>query len=409
MDDIFRYAIGIDVGTENVRAVVATVGKDGKLTVVGYNESKNAGMRKGIVANLAGPAEAIDKTLGEVERMSGYEINSATVSVNGAQILTTNIEGMIAVGDLEHEINFDDLDRIQQVATTGRIPANRDILSVIPLGYSIDGQSGMKDPIGMIGSRLEMKASVITALSPNCVNLRKTCEAAKVIPSSIIPSVVAGATAVLSEKQKENGVAVVDFGGTTTSVAIYEEGDLQYVGVVPAGSNNVTNDLAIVLEVNTDIAEEIKRRYVDAAFNDKKDVVLKVGREEMKFDREVIDDVVKARLEEIFDKVRKELKKAGFDRRLPEGIVLIGGGARMRGIEVFAKQAFEASVKIGIPEGLSGVADSIKKPEYAVAIGLMMFDSMRDGENISKGKNKIKKEKSSKGDGMFRKFFKKFK
>lgn len=409
MDDIFRYAIGIDVGTENVRAVVATVGKDGKLTVVGYNESKNAGMRKGIVANLAGPAEAIDKTLGEVERMSGYEINSATVSVNGAQILTTNIEGMIAVGDLEHEINFDDLDRIQQVATTGRIPANRDILSVIPLGYSIDGQPGMKDPIGMIGSRLEMKASVITALSPNCVNLRKTCEAAKVIPSSIVPSVVAGATAVLSEKQKENGVAVVDFGGTTTSVAIYEEGDLQYVGVVPAGSNNVTNDLAIVLEVNTDIAEEIKRRYVDAAFNDKKDVVLKVGREEMRFDREVIDDVVKARLEEIFDKVRKELKKAGFDRRLPEGIVLIGGGARMRGIEVFAKQAFEASVKIGIPEGLSGVADSIKKPEYAVAIGLMMFDSMRDGENISKGKNKIKKEKSSKDDGLFKKFFKKFK
>lgn len=409
MDEIFRYAVGIDVGTENVRAVVATVGKDGKLTVVGYNESKNAGMRKGIVANLAGPAEAIDKTLGEVERMSGYEINFASISINGAQILTTNVEGMIAVGDLEHEINFDDLDRVQQVATTGRIPANRDVLSIVPLGYSIDGQPGMKDPVGMIGSRLEMKASVVTALSPNCVNLRKSCESAKVIPSVLIPSVVAGANAVLSEKQRENGVAVVDLGGATTSVAIYEEGDLQYVGVVPAGSNNVTNDLAIVLEVNTDIAEEIKRRYVNADFSDTKDVVLKIGREEMKFERKVIDEVVKARLEEIFDKVRKELKRAGFDRRLPEGIVLIGGGARMRGIEIFAKSAFEASVKIGIPEGLSGVADSIKKPEYAAAIGLMMFDAVQDGGGASKGKSKIKKDKGPKGDGVLKRFFKKFK
>lgn len=408
MDEIFRYVVGLDVGTDNVRAVIATINKDRKLTVVGYNETKNSGMRKGIVANLAGPAEAIDKTLGEVERMSGYEINSATISINGAQILTTRVEGMIAVGMPDHEIATDDLDRVEQVAVTGRIPANMDILDVVPLSYALDEQGGIKDPVGMVGSRLEMRASIITALSPNCSSLKRVAEAAKVSAERLVPSVVAAAKAVLLEKQMENGVAVIDFGAATTSVAVFEEGDLQYVGVVPAGSNNVTNDLAIMLEVNTDIAEEIKRRYVNAEFNETKDVVLKIGREEMKFDRQKIDEVVEARLEEIFEKARKELKKAGFDRRLPEGIVLTGGGAKMRGIESFAKKILEASVKLGeIGDFSGGVSDAIKKPEYATAIGLMMMAA--ESDNVKKiPKNKKKTGKKEKKEGFLKRFFKKF-
>lgn len=408
MDETLRYVVGLDVGTENVRAVLATVNKDKKLTVVGYNEKRNSGMRKGIVANLAGPAEAIDKALGEVERMSGYEVNSATVSINGAQILTTRVEGMIAVGMSDHEITPDDLDRVEQVAVTGRIPANMDILDVVPLGYALDEQGGIKDPVGMVGSRLEMRASVITALSPNCSNLRRSTELAKVNADKLVPSVVAAAKAVLSERQMENGVAVVDLGAATTSVAIFEEGELQYVGVVPAGSNNVTNDLAIMLEVNTDIAEEIKRRYVNAEFNEGKNVVLKVGRDEMHFDRKKIDAVVEERLEEIFEKIRKELKRAGFDRKLPEGIVLTGGGAKMRGIDGFAKKILEASVKIGeIGDYSGGVADAIKKPEYATAIGLAMI-AMEGGGAIKTPKSKKKTGKKEKKEGFLRKFFKKF-
>ena len=408
MDEISRYAVGLDVGTENVRAVVATVSKDGKLTVVGYNEAKNAGMRKGIVANLTGPAEAIDRTLGEVERMSGYEIDSATISTSGAQILTTRVEGMIAVGMPDHEITIDDLDRVEQVAVTGRIPANRDVLDVVPLGYSLDGQDGVKDPVGMTGSRLEMRASVVTALTPNCVNLKKTTEAARVTAERLVPTAVAAGRAVLSEKQKENGVAVVDFGSATTSIAVFEEGELQFTGVVPVGSNNVTNDLAIVLKVNTDIAEEIKRRHVSAAFLETKDVMIKVGREDLCFERQEIDEVVKDRLDEIFSKVRKELKKAGFDRRLPEGIVLTGAGAKMRDINIFAKIALEASVKIGVPDGLSGVVDEVQKPEYAVAVGLMLMSAEgASGEKImraskKKGGNKERKE------NILKKFFSKF-
>ena len=373
MDEAVKYAVGLDVGTDNVRAVVATQTREGQLSVVGYNEAKNAGMRKGILANLAGPADAIDKMLGEVERMSGYEIHSATVSINGSQLLTTKTEGMIAVGTAEHEINDEDLYRVEDVAVTGRIPANREILDVIPFGYSIDGQEGVRDPIGMTGARLEMKANVVSALSPNCVNLRRALEGAKLGVERVVPSVVAAARAVLNERQKENGVAVIDLGAATTAVAIYEEGDLQYVGVVPAGSNNITNDLAICLEINTEVAEEIKKRYITGSFSGEKDIVIKINREEMTFEREKVDEVVRARLEEIFDKVKKELRKAGYEKRLPEGAVLVGGGAKMRDIEVFAKEALEMSVKIGTPKGLGGVASAIEKPEYAAAIGLMLY------------------------------------
>ena len=389
MDNDNRFVTGLDVGTENVRAVIATVGKDGGVAIVGYNEGKSAGMRKGIPANLAGPAGAIDKMLGEAERMGGYDVRSAYVSINGSQILSTKTEGMIAVGTAEHEINDDDLDRVEDVAVSGRIPANRDVLDVVPLEYALDGQGGIKDPLGMSGARLEMRANVISALTPNCENLKKATATADVQAQRLIPSAVAAARAVLTDRQKENGVAVVDFGATTTAVAVYEEGDLQYVGVVPAGSNNVTNDLAIVLAIDPDIAEEIKTRFVTGDFDTEKSPVIKIkvakdGKEgkERTFDRKEVDEVVRARLEEIFGEIRKKLKSARYDQRLPEGIVLVGGGAKMRDIDLFAKKALEASVKIGVPLGLGGVADAVAKPEYATAVGLALIAAEESATSV---------------------------
>ena len=224
MDEISRYAVGLDVGTENVRAVLASVNKEGKISVIGYNEAKNSGMRKGVVINSVGPSEAINNMLGEVERMSGVEVKNAFISINGAHILSTKTEGMIAVGTVEHEINEEDLDRVKDVAVIGRIPVNRDVLDVVPLSYAIDGQDGIKNPVGMNGARLEMKANVISALSPNCELLRKATEQADVVALGMVPTAVAAAKAVLNEKQLENGVAVVDLGAATTSIAVFEEG-----------------------------------------------------------------------------------------------------------------------------------------------------------------------------------------
>ena len=411
MDNDKRFVTGLDVGTENVRAVIASVDKEGNVAVVGYNEGKSAGMRKGVPANLAGPAGAIDKMLGEAERMGGYDVRSAYVSINGSSILSTRTEGMIAVGTAEHEINGDDLDRVEDVAVSGRIPANRDVLDVIPLEYALDGQGGIKDPIGMAGARLEMRACVVSALTPNCENLKKATASADVQAERLIPSVVAGARAVLTDRQRENGVAVIDMGAATTSVAVYEEGDLQYVGVVPAGSNNITNDLAIVLAIDPELAEEIKKRFVTGDFDTEKSPVIKVSREgkgERAFNRKEVEEVVKARLDEIFSEIRKKLKSAKYDQRLPEGIVLIGGGAKMRDVDLFAKKVLEASVKIGIPQGLGGVADAIEKPEYATAVGLAILASEDSQYNAPVSKKSQKSHKSAKSLGFLKKIFSKF-
>lgn len=413
MDNEKRFVTGLDVGTENVRAVIATVESDGSLAIVGYNEGKSTGMRKGVPANLAGPAGAIDKMLGDAERMGGYDVRSAYVSINGSQILSTKTEGMVAVGAVDHEINDDDLDRVEDIAVSGRIPANRDVLEVVPLEYALDGQGGIKDPLGMSGARLEIRANVISALTPNCENLKKATASADVEAQRLVPSAVAAGKAVLTERQKENGVAVIDFGATTTSVAVYEEGDLQYVGVVPAGSNNITNDLAIVLAIDPDMAEEIKQRFVTGNFNSEKSQIIKIGKEgktERNFERKEVEEVVKARLEEIFGEIRKKLKSARYDQRLPEGIVLTGGGAKMRDIDIFAKEALEASVKIGIPLNIGGVADAVSKPEYATAVGLAMLaaeDSHYDKPANTKKSKKAPKAKKPSGN-IFKKLFSKF-
>ncbi len=405
MDNDKRFVTGLDVGTENVRAVIASVNKEGKIAVVGYNEGKSAGMRKGIPANLAGPAGAIDKMLGDAERMGGYDVRNAYVSINGSTVISTNTEGMIAVGTVEHEIDGEDLDRVEDVAVTGRIPANRDVLDVVPLEYALDGQGGIKDPLGMSGARLEIRACVISALSPNCENLKKATATADVRADRLIPSVVAAAKAVLNERQKENGVAVVDLGAATTSVAVYEEGDLQYVGVVPAGSNNITNDLAIVLAIDPELAEEIKIRFVTGNFDNDKSPAIRVGKNnERTFDRKEVEEVVKARLEEIFGEVRKKLKAAKYDQRLPEGIILVGGGAKMRDIDLFAKKALEAAVKIGVPTGLDGVADAIEKPEFAAAVGLAMYAAEENATESQTTKKSAKKSKP----GLLKKLFSKF-
>ena len=410
MDNNNRFITGLDVGTENVRAVIASVNNDGKIAIVGYNEGKSAGMRKGIPANLAGPAGAIDKMLGDAERMGGYDVRSAYVSINGSTVISTHTEGMIAVGNAEHEINGEDLNRVEDVAVSGRIPANRDVLDVIPLEYALDGQGGIKDPLGMAGARLEIRANVISALTPNCENLKRATMNADVEALRLIPSVVAAAKAVLTERQKENGVAIIDFGATTTSIAIYEEGDLQYIGVVPVGSNNITNDLAIVLAIAPDLAEEIKTRFITGSFHTDKSPAIKVGKHgERAFERKEVEDVVIARLEEIFDEVRKKLKAAHYDQRLPEGIVLTGGGAKMRDIEIFAKKCLEAAVTIGVPQGLDGVSKAVEKPEFATAVGLALI-AAEDAQYQNPTGKKSKKSKSSKTNsgGFIKRLFSKF-
>lgn len=408
MDEISRYVAGVDVGTANVRAVVASISEKGQLNVIGYGEAPNSGMRKGVVANLTGPQQAINKVLCDVERMSGYNVNAAAFSINGPQIMSARTEGMIAVGAMEHEINLDDLERVEEVALQGRTSPNQHVLRVVPLQFILDGQGGIKDPLGMTGSRLEMQANVVTTITPNFDNLCKVAELANAVPEQVVPSVIAAARAVLSERQMENGVAVVDIGAATTGVAIFEENDLQYIGVVPVGSNNITNDLAVMLAIDTEIAEEIKRRFATGNFGESESpVVIRWRGKELRFERDQIDEVVQARLEEILELVRKELKRAHYEQRLPEGVVLTGGGAKMRDIEKFVRATLNTSVKIGIPSGLAGVTDAVERPEYATAVGLMLMAADGGGAGLPKKMQKKAKKGAKKG-GFFKKILGKF-
>ena len=411
MEEVSRFAVGLDVGTENVRAVMTSLDKDGALSVVGYGEAPNTGMRKGSVVNLSGPAEAIDKVLGEVERMTGKEIDSAVVSINGTSIYSFRTTGMIVTGPENHEINEEDLARIEDVAVRGQLPPNLEVLEVVPLEYSLDNHTGIKNPLGMIGTKLEVRTNVVSALAQNCMNLRRTTEGVKVAAERLVPSVVAAAEVVMNEAQAENGVAIVDIGAATTGVAIFEEGDLQHVGVIPIGSNNITNDLAIVLEISRAVAEDIKRRFVTGAFSEsEKEIIIKQGREELRFDRFEVNELVKGRLKEIFEAVRKELKQAHYDKRLPEGVVLVGGGAKMRDIEIYAKEVLEAAVRVGVPNGFNGVAEAVAKPEYAAAAGLALMAARVEGQRTTKKLSKHQKQKqlNKNKDGWLKSLLKKF-
>jgi cell division protein FtsA len=362
-------------------------GATGVPTIVGVGIAPNSGMRKGMVVNLAGPAKAIDDALGEAERMSGYQVDAATISINGTHILSTHADGMIAVGSADHEITNEDISRIEEVATLGKVPANREILQVVPHAYKLDGQDNIKNPIGMTGTRLEIDAHVLSVLVPHLTNLQKAAESAKVAPNSIIVAGVAAARAVLTEQQIENGVALVDIGGSTTNVAIYEEGDLQYVAVIPIGGINITNDLAIGLKTDPEIAELVKIEHASASSRgNSSSISVEYNNEKYSFETTDIDEIVEARLEELFEAINRELKRAGRAGKLPSGAVLTGGTAQLKGIADYAKESLGLAVRIGIASGYGGVADNIDKPQFATALGLMLIDA----EDIVSVKHNIK-------------------
>jgi cell division protein FtsA len=414
MQESSRYAVGLDIGTSYVRAVVGHVdGPDAKPTIIGVGMEPMGGMRKGTVVNLVGAAQAIDRALESAERMSGHQINEATVSVNGNHVVGMSSRGVIAVG---HEITETDLDRVEEAATVVQLPANREILEVTPRSYQLDGQENIKDPIGMTGVRLEVDAHVITALGPHLKNLAKACEMTETHINQRVLAGLAAARAVVTEQQTENGVVLVDIGGSTTNIVVFEEGDLQHVSVLPVGSVNITNDLAIGLKTDLDVAEKVKIDHAVAVptahKNSSKKAVVKLDKTSHEFDVEDIDMIVDARLEEIFELVQKELKSIGRASKLPGGVVLTGGGALMPGIDEYAKHALQLSARVGKATGYGGVADQTESPSFAAAVGLMLLDLAGAPTAASGGKGgdpngkvgDIARDVTGKLTGIFNKF-----
>ena len=400
--------VGIDVGTKNVRCIVGYVDPtSGMPKVVGVGEAPNSGMRKGVVTNLNGPAEAIDNALDAAERMSGHQVNVATLSINGSHLLSTKADGMITVGTVNNEVTTDDVLRLEEVATTGKVPQNRDILEIVAHAYRLDGQDNIKDPVGMTGARLEIRANVVSGLVPHITNLQKSAEMAKVDSASVVPSVLAAAQAVLTENQRENGVAVIDFGASTTGIAVYEEGDLQHLAVIPVGGQNVTNDLAIGLRTDPEVAEIVKLAHARFGGKDLGEVETKVEKQTYKFKQDEIDEIVQARYEEIFEAIAKELKKVGRLGKLPSGVVLVGGAVKVKGLVEFTKDQLNVAARLGQPTGYSGISDEVKGTEFSAAVGLMLIDAMGTPQHIKS--SAAARDVTKKASGFLKNIFARFK
>jgi cell division protein FtsA len=377
MQESGHYAVGLDIGTTTVRCVVGLVESSNPTpNVIAIGSAPNSGMRKGTVVNILNVAQAIDAAFEAAERMAGYEIHAATVNINGSHIVAMDSKGMITVGVQSHEITEQDLFRVEEAATVVQLPPNREILQVSPHAYRLDGQENIKDPLGMSGVRLEVDAHVITALMPHVKNLQKAVEMTHTQVHHMVVPTLAASRAVLPEQLIENGVALIDIGGTTTNVAVFEEGDLQHLAILPLGGVNITNDLAIGLKTDLDVAEKIKLQaaYVGSDKGVMKEVSIKHNKETLTFKTKEVQEIVEARLDEIFELVDKELKKVDRSGKLPGGVVLVGGTAHLKGVVEYAKEALRLPVRIGIPQNVSGLVDKVSSPEFATAVGLMLED-----------------------------------
>jgi cell division protein FtsA len=371
-----QHYVGLDIGTSRVRCVVGTRDQNdsGVISVIGHGSSPNQGMRKGVIMHIDDCAEAIVQAITEAERISGVRIDRATVNVNGAHVAGLNSRGVIAISSPDREITVEDRERVEEAATIVKLPPNREIIQVFAKNYRLDGQDNLKDPVGMHGVRLEVDCHIITAASPNIRNLDLAMEKAQVQPQHHTVSALAAAEAVLDRKQKEAGTVVLDIGAGTTNLSVIEDGEIQHVAVIPMGGVNITNDLAIGLKTDLDVAEEVKVKHAKLGDTTDKPLRVVVDDQTYNFETAEINMIAEARVEELLEYVEKELQRIHRSRKLPGGVVIVGGTAALPGLAEFTRDKLQLPARIGKVRGLAGLVDTVDTPAFATAAGLMMLD-----------------------------------
>lgn len=371
--------IGLDVGSSNVRVVILQkFDEEEKTRVMGVGQAASFGIRRGVVADVEETVKAIGEAVKNAERTSGIPISRAIVSIGGSHVKYQESQGVVAIGKADGEITTDDIMRSLTAAETISLPSNTEILHVIPRSFTVDEQKGIKDPLGMNGIRLEVSAMLVLGSTPVIKNLSKCVYQAGVEVDDLVFSALAASKSALAKRQKELGVILVDIGGGTTSFAVYEEGDLVQVGVIPIGGGHITNDIAIGLRTSIDAAEKVKINYGSALPDDigKKDQINLAEidqNEEGEISRHHVAEIIEARLEEIFTLIDKELRHTGRSGMLPAGAVLVGGGAKLPGVIDLAKKILRLPAQTGFPLELGGIVDKVDEPGYVTATGLALW------------------------------------
>ncbi len=369
---------GLDVGTNTIKALVAQ-NKGKQWEVLSYAEIPSFGLRKGAVVNIEETSKNIQLLMSGVEKDCARRIGSVFVNIGGSHLYVVPSDGIISVSRADQRISQEDIDRVLQATKAINIPTNEEVLEVFPREFIIDDQKGIKQPLGLSGIRLEAKVLLLCYFQSYFINLTQAVLGSKLQIDDIVPSSLAAAEAVLTPQQKELGVALIDFGAATTSLAVFEEGDLMHFAVFPIGSANITNDIAIGLRTEISIAESIKKQHGTCVFNkiekssrqsgEKKKIEIFDKASSLAFTKKNLVDIIEPRVSEIFDLIQKELKKINRQELLPAGIVLTGGGAKLSKIKELAKQQLKLPCEIGVPKNIVGLEED---PALSTVAGLIL-------------------------------------
>ncbi len=423
-----RIITAIDIGSTKISTIIATMEEGGVPSVIGVATSPSQGLKKGVIVNIDDAINSIASSLEAAERMAGLTVSSVYISINGKHITSLNNKGVVAVA--QDEINTEDVFRSIESARTVSIPPSREILHVIPREFIVDAQGDIKDPIGMTGTRLEVNAHIISATSSALHNLVKCIEQIGLQVEDIVFTGWAASTSVLTPTEKELGIMCLDIGGGTTSITTFVEDAITYSSSVPFGGINITSDIAIGLRVSLEEAEKIKlnaeelmKNVLEAEESDatkkrkallgekepskesssKKKDMIDISSLDIKgvnsISKKLFNEIVEARLSEIFDIVIRQIEQSGNESRLPAGIVITGGSASLPGVATIAKKVFGVPARIAEPRGLEGLVDEITSPAFAVGQGLILYGATEEGFETSSTRTSGKKSKKAKKSG----------
>lgn len=401
-----KIVVGVDIGTSKVITIIAKV--DEVVNVLGVSEVPSMGIKKGQIVNIEEAVVAINNSIEAAERMAGVSVSRVVASIGGNNIESQNSRGVVAVAQPEGEISSGDVARVIDAAKAISLPSTREIIHVLPRSYTVDGQEGIKDPVGMTGTRLEVETHIVTAGSPAVRNLEKAFSQVGVDVDGLVFSGYASSLSTLSETEKELGVVLVDIGAGTTDISIYIDGSVAYSSVLPIGARHITNDLAIGLRISLESAEKVKlflskppkkilipgdepgdpkdrksADEVDLASLGLPEQLSKVSQ------KTLVDGIIRPRLNEIFTMVGLEIKKSGFGGQTPSGLVITGGGARTVGAVDAAKRMLAMPVRIGEPQGMKGIIDEVQDTPFSAVVGLTVYGAISGVESTSSFKMSI--------------------
>ena len=390
--------VALDIGTSKIVAIVGAMGPHGDLEIIGTGMHESSGLKKGVVVNIEATVNSIQRAVEEAELMAGCSIHSVYAGIAGSHIRSLNSHGIVAIRD--GEVQTADVERVIDAARAVAIPADQEILHVLPQEFIIDDQEGVREPIGMSGVRLEAKVHLVTCAANAAQNIKKCIRRCGLDVDDLALEQLASSHSILTEDEKQLGVALIDIGGGTSDIAVFTEGAIRHTGVIPIAGDQVTNDIAMALRTPTPHAEDLKIKYACAlaklARPEETVKVPSVGdREPRDMSRQLLAEVVEPRYDELFTLVQAELRRSGFEELIAAGIVLTGGTSKMEGVTELAEEIFHMPVRIGAPANVQGLSDIVNNPIYSTGVGLLDFGISQQR------KNKSRDNKNTREGGVF--------